>query len=228
MRRVLITGASRGIGFALAERYAEDGWQVFATCRRPQHALELARLQYRIGPSVHVLALDVADDRSIAGLAAHMADTPIDVLVNNAGVAPVGLEDLSYEGWEMAMRVNAYATLTMTRHFLGSLLKSDRRTMIAISSEMGSIALAGAGTRYSYRASKAAANMLVKTLAADLAEYGLICAALHPGWVQTAIGSARAPLVPAESAAALVRVIDALTPEHSGGFYGPEGAMIPW
>lgn len=228
MPRVLITGANRGIGLALAERYAWEGWKVLATCRNPSAASELAQVQRATGGDFRVLPLDVSDSGRIANLATTLAGTPIDVIINGAGVSPIGLEDLDCEGFERAMRVNAYPVLAMARHFLEHLTASDRRTMVTLSSLMGSIGLTQGGPRYAYRASKAAVNMLVRALAGDLASRGVICVSLHPGWVRTRMGGPQATLAPSESAAALVHLINHLSPAHSGGFYAFDGSPIPW
>lgn len=225
---VLITGANRGIGFALARYYAQCGWRVLATCRNPADAGDLTALRNRHGNAIRIEALDVEDLRQIAQLSEAITDENLDVLINNAGVTSVGLADLSYDGWEKCMRVNAYAILAMARTFLDQVARSERRIMVTISSQMGSIAGTDTGMRYSYRASKAAANMIMRTLSRDLAGRGVICVALHPGWVRTAIGGVRAPLTPADSAIRLKVLIDGLTLSESGGFFALDGTAIPW
>ncbi|WP_164009406.1 SDR family oxidoreductase [Pyxidicoccus trucidator] len=231
-RTVLITGSNRGIGLEFATQYASDGWRVLATCRAPEAARELLELQQRFPASVHVHALDVGEPAQIDALGALLKEERVDLLVNNAGWAErrATLEQAtaSYESWERSMRVNAFATMKMAQAFLEPVARSHKRTMVSIGSQMGSITENDTGTRYGYRVSKAAVNMVVRTLAIDLAARGIIVVSLHPGWVKTGLGGPAATLTPRESVLGLRGVIDRLTPVESGRFFAHDGREIPW
>jgi NAD(P)-dependent dehydrogenase (short-subunit alcohol dehydrogenase family) len=226
---VLVTGASRGIGLEFVRQYAGDGWRVIATCRSPQEAAELRALGDD-RPAVEVHRLDVGDEGSIRELGAAFAADAIDLLINNAacGERSRPLAEVSYSSFERALRVNAFATLAMAQAFLEPVARSGGRTLATISSRMGSLAENREGGRYVYRTSKAAANMLVRTLAVDLAERGIRVVSLHPGWVRTRLGGPQAPLARAESVAGMRRVLAGLDDASSGSFLTWEGRPVPW
>jgi NAD(P)-dependent dehydrogenase (short-subunit alcohol dehydrogenase family) len=100
--------------------------------------------------------------------------------------------------------------------------------MVAITSKMGSIADNNSGGYIAYRSSKAALNAAWRSLSIDVARQGITAAVLHPGWVQTRMGGASAPLTPEQSVSGMRQVIAGLTPEQSGGFFNYDGAVIPW
>jgi NAD(P)-dependent dehydrogenase (short-subunit alcohol dehydrogenase family) len=226
---VLITGASRGIGLELASQYAADGWRVLATCRDPAGANALLEVRERYPRRLFVHALDVAEEAQIEELGRHLREDALDVLINNAGWAlrQRTLAETTLAAMERAMRVNAFATLKMSQVFAPHVARSRKKTIVTISSQMGSIT-ENDGLRYGYRASKAAANMIVKTLALELAGHGIVVASLHPGWVRTDFGGADAPLSAHESALRVRELIAALTPAKSGGFFAQDGREIPW
>jgi len=226
----LVTGASRGIGLAITRQYAAAGWRVLATCRSPEIAAPLQELGRTHPGKVELLRLDVEDHDRIRELSSLLKDERLDLLVNNAAWAPRGetLESARPASWEKAMRVNAFATLAMAQAFVEHVARSDKKTIVTIGSQIGSIAETQGGGKYAYRASKAAVNMVVKTLALDLSPRGIVVACLHPGWVKTALGGPDAPLSPEESARALMAQIDRLTPAASGRFFDIDGREIPW
>jgi NAD(P)-dependent dehydrogenase (short-subunit alcohol dehydrogenase family) len=92
---------------------------------------------------------------------------------------------------------------------------------------MGSIE-SNQGGYYGYRASKAALNMLNKSLAAELADQGFVCVVLHPGWVQTRMGGASAPVLPVDSVSGMLSVIEKLQPQDNGRFLDYQGKELPW
>lgn len=224
MPTVLVTGANRGIGLEFVRQYATDGWRVVATCRRPEAADELNAL----GVEVH--RLDVADFSAVDALARSLAGQAVDLLVNNAGLygERQALGGIDYAGWEQVLRVNALAPLKMVEAFLPHLDAGTGKRIACLSSKMGSMAENSSGGAYVYRSSKAALNAVVKSLALDLRGRGIAVAALHPGWVRTAMGGPGALIGPAESVAGMRRVIDGLTIEGSGHFYAYDGTEVPW
>ncbi len=226
MPTVLMTGANRGLGLEFARSYATDGWRVHACCRHPEKAKALKAVE---GDLV-VHKLDITDGLRVAGLARELADDAIDVLLNNAGVygPRSGFGETDFDDWLDVLKINSIAPLRMAERFVEHVARSERKLIVSISSGMGSIAMNDAGGHYPYRASKAALNMVVKGLSADLAARGIIAVALSPGWVQTDMGGSSAELTPEESVAGMRAVIDGLTPADSGRFLNYQGEDRPW
>lgn len=231
MPAILITGASRGLGLEFSRRFAASGWNVLATCRAPERADALQSLAGRCaGVSVH--KLDVADFEQMDALADQLADQPLDVLLNNAGVyldsdaKPFGA--LDYSAWERTLRINTLAPLRMTERFLPNLQLGERRLIVSLSSLMGSIADNRGGGYVFYRSSKAALNAAMRSLSIDLRFQRIGILILHPGWVHTDMGGGEAPLSPEESVAGMQRVIEGFYAEQSGAFLDYAGKSLPW
>lgn len=222
---VLITGANRGIGLALARRYREGGAAVIATARPGSDIGELKSLD--LVPEI----LDVTDPASMDALAERMGGATIDILVCNAGVlAGRGrLSDPAYtrDAWLAQMMTNVAGVFFTVRAFAPAVGRSNAGKIAIISSQMGSTARAPGGS-YAYRASKAAAVNLARNLARDLEADGIAVGAYHPGWVRTGMGGAGADIDAAESAAGLVRRIDALSLATTGVFEDYRGEAIPF
>lgn len=230
MAGIVVTGANRGIGLELVRQYAEEGRAVFAGCRDPQAAGELAGLAKGAPDRIRVLPLDVADEASVAAFAEAVDGTPVDLLINNAGVmgpAAQDLESVDTDGWLGAFRINTIGPLLVTRALLPAMAAAGGGIISVITSRVGSIAEA-AGGRYAYRTSKAAANMVVKDLSADLTARGITVVAMHPGWVRTDMGGQQAPLTAADSVRQLREVIAGLGPDDTGRFVNYDGTEIPW
>lgn len=224
MPTLLITGANRGIGLEFVRQYAAEGWDVIATCRNPQAATELCAL------NVEVHALDVAQFDQIAALGGRLAGRAIDVLINNAGIygANQTFGAVDADAWLQVLRVNTLAPLKMAEAFADNVARSQRRVIASISSRMGSIDDNDGGGDYAYRSSKAALNMVNKSLSLDLRGRGIICIVLHPGWVKTAMGGPSAIVSPQQSVAGMRRLIDGATLTHSGRFFTYDGQEVPW
>jgi NAD(P)-dependent dehydrogenase (short-subunit alcohol dehydrogenase family) len=222
----LITGANRGIGLEFARAFAREGWRVHGCCRHPEKAKALKAIE----GEVICHRMDVTDGLQVAGVARGLADEPIDLLLNNAGV----LEDRADFGetpfgeWQEVLRVNTIAPLRLAERFVEHVAASDRKLIVNISSKMGSIASNTSGGSYVYRSSKAALNMVSKGLSVDLAPRGIIVVAFHPGWAQTDMGGPGATLPAEESVAAMGSVIANLGPEDSGRFLNYDGRELPW
>lgn len=230
-KTVLITGANRGIGLELSRQFADDGWRVHACCREPGQAPGLRPLAETSDGRVMVHRLDVTDGAGITALAGRLRDEPIDILLNNAGVygaAGEQLGQLTEPDWIEVLRVNTIAPYMMAGAFLEHVKRGASRVIATISSRMGSIADNSSGGRYAYRSSKAAVNMVMKTLAVDLRSSGIIAVTLHPGWVRTRMGGDGAPLSVEQSAAGLRKVLGGLTLKDSGTFLNHDGEVIPW
>jgi len=226
MPTLLITGANRGVGLELTRQYVADGWEVHACCRDPDKAGELRQLA-----NAKVYRLDVSREESIVQLAERLVGIPIDLLLNNAGVYGGDgnkLGGINTEEWLQVFRINTIAPLLMAQSFLKNISNSNGKTIATLTSKVGSIADNSGGSNYMYRSSKTAVNQAMKSLSIDTADLGIKTAVLHPGWVQTEMGGPNALITTEQSASGLIKVINNLTPEQSGGFYNYDGTEIPW
>ena len=222
---VLITGANRGLGLEFARQYAEAGWKVIGTARQPAEATDLADLGAR------VMQLDVADGESVAKLAAALEDQPIDLLINNAGMANrdgMDFETLSFDGVERVLAVNTIGPMRVTRALLPNLRLGEAKQIVHISSGLGSIEENTDGGFYGYRESKAALNMFNRSLAVNLKDEGFTCVVMSPGWVRTDMGGPEANLSPEESITGMKKVIGGLTIEDTGTFQSWDGNDRAW
>lgn len=231
MSTTLVTGANRGLGLEFARQYAADGWQVYAACRAPKAAKEQQRIAAESGGRVHVLEMDVTDTASVRAAAAELKGEAIDLLLNNAGVGgPPGqrIGGLDYAAWARVLDANTLGPMRVVEAFLENVAKSRLKQVVTITSGMGSLEDNASGGSYAYRSSKAAVNMVMKSLSIDLAPRGITCVVVNPGWVRTDMGGAHGTQSPAESIQALRSVIAALRPEDSGKFLNYTGKTYPW
>ena len=226
--QVLITGANRGIGLEFVRQYARDGWKVIACCRDLMQATDLQQL-VKAYPNIQTCALDVADFAAIERLASVLKDVKIDVLINNAGVYPhSNPEAADIDDWLHAFKVNSMAPFKMATAFTPNIASSQLRKLVTLSSKMGSLDDNTSGGSYIYRSSKAAANMVMKSLSIDLQPYGISVAVLHPGWVQTEMGGPGALIDVQTSVSGLRQVIADLSLDNSGQFIAYDGQVIKW
>jgi NAD(P)-dependent dehydrogenase (short-subunit alcohol dehydrogenase family) len=231
MPSVLITGANRGLGFEFARQYLADGWQVYAACRDPVAASELRQLAEDSGERLQILAMDVTDPGSVKAAAAELDGQAIDLLLNNSGIiGPQGqtIGNIDYDAWAKVLDVNTMGPMRVSEAFVEYVARSDRKLIVTLTSGMGSIADNTSGGSILYRSSKAAVNMVMRSLAIDLASRGITCVVVNPGWVQTDMGGANATLTPAESVTVLKWLIETLVPAQSGKFFNYDGREYAW
>ena len=231
MSRILITGASRGLGLEFTRQYLADGWEVIAACRNPGAAEGLRRLAESVKDSLTVVAMDVADSASVRRAAARLQVPAIDILINSAGVfggEGQRLGSLDYHDWMQVLEVNLLGPARVCEAFLDRIGRSEHRLIVTITSGMGSLSDNTSGGSVLYRTSKAAVNMLMRTAAIDLAPQRISCVLLNPGWVKTDMGGPNAKISAAESVGAMRRVISRLGPQDSGRFYNRDGREYPW
>ncbi len=230
--RVLLTGANRGLGLEWVRQLAARGERVFATCRQPAQATALQEVAREFADRVVVLPMDVSAPESIATAVQQVAQqtAALDVVINNAGVLfeHETIANLQAQHLETACRVNAIGPLMVAQQALPLLRRGHRPVVFNISTMLASLTLKDFGGYYSYSASKAALNMLTRTLAAELRPQGIIVVAVHPGWVRTEMGGPAAPLSPETSVRGMLQLLDGLTLAHSGRFWTWEGREHPW
>lgn len=230
MKTILITGTNRGLGLEFVSQFLAAGQRVIATARDPGNApaLQALREQYPRQLSLH--ALDVANASSRDQLVNDLADEPIHLLINNAGVHGGWgrLNHLDEQEWLRCLHINTIAPVKLVEALRANLASAGQATVAIISSKMGSVADNTSGGSYIYRSSKAALNAAAKSLAVDLAPEHINVVILHPGWVRTDMGGPDGLIDAPTSIAGLRRVLANVGPEQSGSFIAYDGTLIPW
>jgi NAD(P)-dependent dehydrogenase (short-subunit alcohol dehydrogenase family) len=235
---VLVTGASRGIGFEFTRQYLDRGAHVFAGFRREQTAGKLRELASLHPDLLTLVPLDVSDEESIRASRNYVQDKTdrLDLLINNAGIG--GFSSLSgraeelgtfqFEDAWVVLRTMAVGPLLMAQEYL-DLLKAGHEAKIAnVTSGYGSISSNTNRFPYYYSAAKSALHQLMRSLTADVRPMGISVVLLDPGSVSTDMGGPTAPLTPTESVSGMVSVIDSLTLDQIGSFLSWQGRTMPW
>lgn len=217
---VVITGANRGIGLAMAVIWKARGERVIATCREPSVELEALGVEVIDG-------VDVGREDGVINLRSGLHETPVDMLYNNAGIMHnENLEDMNFEQIEEQFQVNTLGPLRATMALLPNMKEGSKVGLMT--SRMGSIADNTSGGRYGYRISKAGLNAAGKSLAHDLKPRGIAVAILHPGWVQTDMTGHSGNLTVEQAAENLIARMDALDLDNTGTFWHSDGTELPW
>ncbi|KAF3689314.1 L-xylulose reductase [Channa argus] len=247
-KSVLITGSSRGLGLQLLKEMAKSSNRpstIIATARNPAGSTALQKLS-KTYPGVHIVTLDVDNQKSIRiaqeEVRSIVGEKGLNCLINNAAIGQsMDINTITPEAMMKHFQVNTVSPLFVTKAFL-SLLQTaaaqstgmgiQRAVIINISSIRGSITCnwdEGANFKsYAYRTSKAALNMVTRCLAADLGSDGILCMALHPGWVRTDMGGPDADLSEEESVSGMLTVLSQLTDKDHGVFKDYRGNNLPW
>lgn len=240
MQRILITGASRGIGLELARQYLAQGDQVFAGARNPDQAPFLQELKTKYPDRLFPITLDVADSGSIekSYAAVRAQVNGLELLINNAAINaqtdPSGsaqhtrLGQLEAEGMLGMFHINSVGPLMIVQRYLDLLKAGKEAKIVNVTSESGSLADQRGNSDYSYCASKAALNMLTRILAFDVMKLGIVAVMVHPGWVRTDMGGPHATLSVEESGRGMLELIGRLTPKEAGRFFDWNGAEHRW
>jgi NAD(P)-dependent dehydrogenase (short-subunit alcohol dehydrogenase family) len=220
---ILVTGANRGIGLALATQYTARGDDVIGVCREGSDALATTGARVEAG-------VDVTDGAALAALARRLGKTRIDVLICNAGIlSKESLGDIDENGFDRMRRqfeVNSLGPLRTVQALSGHLAAGAKVGIVT--SRMGSMSDNSSGGYYGYRASKAAVNAIGKSLSLDLKDRGIAVMLLHPGYVATEMVGGSGDISPDASAAQLVERLDALTLAQTGSFRHAKGDELPW
>ena len=232
MTTIAITGANRGLGLELSRVFAGRGDTVIAGCRNPSSAGELAAVASSVYP------VDVGDELSIVEFAAAIGDPPIAVLINNAGIdartlgASDAERDVLIQSGDQFMgqiKVNSLGPLLVSRALLPNLRQSTNARIVNVSSQIGSMTIAGSmGRDVGYAASKASLNMVTIKLATRLRDDGITVIAIHPGHLRTDMGGAAAAMETSQGATAIAEMIDELTIDDTSTFRRWDGSTHPW
>ncbi|XP_048829283.1 C-factor-like [Brienomyrus brachyistius] len=247
-RSVLVTGASRGLGLQMVKdlvKKPERPGLIIATARNPAAAEDLQRV-VKEHPSIRVVTLDVTSqasiDAAVEEASSLLGAEGLNCLINNAAVGKtINLEMVTAEEMLKTYESNTVAPLMVTKAFLpllraaamrGSGMGIHRAAVINMSSILASIQLNWGALAefkcYPYRASKAALNMVTRCLAVDLESEGILCVAVHPGWVRTDMGGPRGELSVGESASSILSVLAGLSEKDHGGYLDYAGKTLPW
>ncbi|KPZ70714.1 C-factor [Shewanella sp. P1-14-1] len=219
-KNVVITGANRGIGLALAKLFKQQGDKVFALCRHTSDELE--QLDVNV-----ITQIDVATDEGIHNMQTSLAGVNIDVLICNAGILrDEQLTHLNLDTIRQQFEINALAPLRIVAALNHQLNAGGKVAMIT--SRMGSIEDNTSGGRYGYRMSKAALNAASMSLSHDLSPKQIAVGIYHPGYVQTDMVNHGGDISALESASRLVGLINSLDMTTTGVFKHSNGQTLPW
>lgn len=230
--KIVVTGANRGIGLELVRQLHARGDTVEACARNPDDARELRALA---GDRVRLHRVDVTDAETVRALADALGTAAIDIVFNVAGIygGPKQslrqmADDLALEDVARTYDINAIGPLRMSVALLPHVRRGTAKKLVHLTSGMGSIADNTSGGYYAYRMSKAALNMMSRSLAVDLRGDGITSIVINPGWVQTDMGGASAPTPVSASVAGILREVDRATLADSGEFLNWKGNRYAW
>jgi len=236
MPTVMVTGANRGIGYEHVAQYARKKWNVIACARRPEKAIELLQLQDKYGANFIIEELEVTNHKQVDDLSQKYSNTAIDILINNAGTGgPEGMpgamdyqkiDNMNYQIWRDILEVNLLAPFKVATSFHKQISISDKKTLIMMSSDLGSVSQNTFGGLYSYRASKSGLNIVAKGMSNEWED--IIVVALAPGWCRTYLGGAEAEIDPMDSVEDQQKMFESLTESDSGKFLDRFGNEVPW
>ena len=231
MKKILVTGANRGLGLGLVKKFLENNEKVICTTRNLSKSKELILCKEKYNDNLEICELDLLDKESPNILSNFLGNEPIDLFINNAGVighSAQHFESVSLNHWLDVLKVNLIAPLLITQSIIKNVEKSSERKIYFISSKVGSIEDNKSGGMYIYRSSKTALNQVVKSLSIDLKPLGISVISLHPGWVRTEMGGPNALISVEESVNGMVGVISKTSIINSGQFINYDGTRLPW
>jgi len=231
MSSVLITGANRGLGFALAQQFSACGYDLYLVVRAESAKIDLSKTL----PEAKVLVCDVTSDDYEVILNDWLGDIGLDVVINNAGSgtkAPT-LASTQSTFLRKEFETNCIGVFATVKGALTALKRKHNALVINISSRRGSLtmqselAAKGSGCSYSYRISKAAQNMLTLCLADDLEDLNIRVVAIHPGRLLTKMASTDAHMTPSASAKRLLSLVESKQLK-TRDYISLETGELPW
>lgn len=233
MSTILVTGANRGLGLELVKQYLGQGDQVIALCRDPDNAPELNALSGKLD----VEKCDISNFSEVDRLAEKISDTPIDIIINNAGAfgpkehltgdLRQSFGHMDYSLWADLFNINCMASMKVAESLIDNIRAGSDKKIINITAILGSIGTTDKGF-YAYRSSKAAINMTMRALSIELAAEGITVLMLNPGWVKTDMGGDKAPFTPEQSVRNLRKLISEKGINETGSFFEYDGSTIPF
>ena len=227
-KKLLLIGASRGLGFALAEAYLERGWDVVAT-ERDSTTSKLRNLLRVSDGRLEIESVDIDHPDQVTRLRSHLASRKFDMLFVNAGVTNDGgktIPDVSTDEFVRVMITNALSPMRVIEALQDLVLPSG--TIGIMSSGRGSVANNDNGQEEVYRSSKAALNMFMRSFAARHADDPRALLLMAPGWVRTDMGGPQARLSIGESIPNLANTMDAQAGKAGLQYLDYLGRTVPW
>ena len=230
--QILITGANRGLGLALAEKLLADGNYIHAINRH--ESVELLQLREKYPDNLQLYPGDISDENSVRQSLHKIAGqvSALDILLNNAAVhleqsRPL-LEQVDFSVYLPTYQANVIGPLMVIKNALPLLRKGRKKLIVNFSSEAGSIGACGRQSEYSYCMSKAALNMASQILQNAVKEEGIKVLALHPGWFSSDMGGIEAPITPSQAAEQIVKLL--VNPPGLDGpvFVDSQGDTLEW
>lgn len=223
-KTIVITGANRGIGYAMTKLCVERGDTVYALCRKSSEALT----QLSTAVNLHTIEqVDVSTTSGVTQAVTALNNVNIDLLINNAGILRnENLQDLNAVTITEQFTVNALAPLLITHALLPNLRSGSKVALIT--SRMGSVTDNTSGGRYGYRMSKAALNIAAMSLAQDLKSDEIAVGIYHPGYVQTDMVNHSGDISSEVAAERLIGLMDKLSLADTGVFKHSNGETLPW
>ena len=213
----MIIGANRGIGLGFVKYYIKHNWNIYATKRNNSKSTELDSLT----GNIQIYTLDVQNVEQLNTLMSEIKDTPVDLLIHNAGTSGTGMKE------EQVFDINSEAPIRLTNALLPNILKSKTKKVAILTSQMG--ARNGGSTPSGlYGKSKCYLNDKFRNIEPEWRSKGVTSILFHPGWVATDMGGANAPVIVEDSVKGMKAVIDDLTIRDSGKFYTWKGDIHPW
>ncbi|MFJ1267891.1 SDR family oxidoreductase [Legionella lytica] len=226
MKTALITGANKGIGFESSRQLKEKGYYVIGCCRNPDRADSLKQL------ADEVIQLDVTHDNEITSMVKTLNHRPIDLLINNAGTSGeqgVTVGNINRQNFIDVLNVNCISVVKICDALLPNIQSSEDKSILVISSQMGSISDNHQGRSYAYRSSKAALNCVMRSFAIDVQSTGVHVMLIHPGWVKTDMGGPNGLVEVQASVSGMLEQVDKnISKSHAEVLHCFDGDTIAW
>lgn len=229
-KTLLLIGASRGLGLAIATEFLQRGWNVVGTVRNSAKRTALHDLADNYPGRVEIAEVDICHTEQISALAQHLAGRTLDMLFVNAGITnrdpSQTIGEVATDDFMNVMITNALSPMRVIDMLKGNMAETG--LIGVMSSGQGSIANNLVGQREVYRGSKAALNMFMRSFAARPAEANRPLLLMAPGWIKTDLGGADAPYTIEETIPSLVDVL--LDKQQRAGleYLDYQGCTVPW
>ena len=229
---VLVTGANRGIGFEFIRQFLENPSikNLIATYRNASNSEELIRLADK-HKKLRLIKLDITNDSDIKKLKMELSEQVIDYLILNAAIydgKENSIKSITVENLTQMLQTNTIAPIIILQTLLDNVIASDGKTVMCISSSAGSISLHRIAGKYSYRASKAALNSLMKNASLELEDKGVKIIIMHPGWVKTDMGGQNALIEVYDTVFGMIKILENANQLKTGCFLDYQGNSLLW
>ncbi len=212
----------------MSKNLQQKKYEVIATCRNLNSSDDLSNFA-KINSSVQLLQLDVSNTNDIQELANQLKNTPIDILINNAGIYRSGnFSSVNKDSWIESFITNTIGPYEVIENFLPNLMQGHEKKVVSVTSKMGSIDDNTSGGSYIYRSSKTALNSMMRSLTHDLKSHNVATMTLHPGWVRTDMGGPGGWIDVIQSVSGMIQQIENLSIQNTGQYIDYAGKLIKW